>query len=78
MGTCQTGFLLTDQAGGGRSYRTASSLAAPPPLPHLPPPHVPRIVCVFPELNPDPGSLSRDEAGVGWFLPCLPRFWGLG
>lgn len=53
-------------------------LLQPRPLPHLPPPHIPRIVCVFPELNPDPGSLSRDEAGVGWFLPCLPRFWGLG
>lgn len=75
--TCQTGFLLTDQAGGGWSYRTASSLPAPLPA-HLPPPHIPRIVCVFPELNPDPGSLSWDEAGVGWFLPCHPRSWGLG
>lgn len=32
--TYQTGFLLADQAGGGWSYRTASSLAAPLPAPH--------------------------------------------
>lgn len=70
--TYQTGFLLADQAGVAGATELLL-LLQPRSLPHIP-----RIVCVFPKLNPDPGSLPWDEDGVGWFLPCYPRFWGLG